>query len=135
MKKFANEMNKTLCHCENVMISSHFTRNPNISVELPYKCFNTIKIMHFYISLIFFSMLLTISYNSNRNQNISCENSIKVQYTFVNKVYIKHLWVKLNDFNITWNKTQLAPFEPRQIYFMCIFMKMKTLWRRMHIIR
>ena len=41
-----NEMDKTRCDCENVMISSHFTQNPNIPGELWYKSFYTIKIMH-----------------------------------------------------------------------------------------
>ena len=38
---FANETDKTPCYCETVMISSHFSRNPNISGQLPHKCFNT----------------------------------------------------------------------------------------------
>ena len=37
----------------------HFSRIPHISGQLPYKCFNTINITHFHVSLDYFKMLLT----------------------------------------------------------------------------
>ena len=45
---FSNEADKMPCYCEAVMISSHFSRNPKISGQLPYKYFSNIKIIHFY---------------------------------------------------------------------------------------
>ena len=47
---FANETDNTL-YCETVMISSHFSKNPNISGQLTYKCFKNIEIIYFYESL------------------------------------------------------------------------------------
>ena len=44
---FANETHKSPCYCETVMISFHFSRNPNISGQLHCKWFNTINIIHF----------------------------------------------------------------------------------------
>ena len=54
-----NETDKTPCYCDTVMVSSHFSRNPNILGQLPCKCFNTINIVYFYLPLDYFKMLLT----------------------------------------------------------------------------
>ena len=59
LNMFTNEMDKTPCYCETVMISSNFSRNPDISGQLTCKCFNTINITHFYVSLYYYKMLLT----------------------------------------------------------------------------
>ena len=64
---FTNETDNTPCYCETVTILSHFSRNPNISGQLPYKCFNNINIIHCYVSLDYLQMLLTISYHFSKD--------------------------------------------------------------------